>query len=147
MKKTDNSARASHFLVHFFTFLHDYDVKLPNATFYGGSKHIEMRSFPSFFKLGQTIWQLNSRKILQHFSSLETWFTALNKVWKIKKNLHLESSLILIPLWFRERPIRPLINTLTEGAHLLDTHFLNTCQDTNAYGCPHLTGAPNDCFL
>ena len=52
-EKTDNSLRTSHFLVHFLTVLYDNDVKIPNATFYGGSKHHEMRSFPSFLNLNR----------------------------------------------------------------------------------------------
>lgn len=68
-EKTDNSARASHFSVHFFTVLYDYDVKLPTVTSYGGSKHIEMRSFNSFLNLERE--SDNTRRIRQHFSSLE----------------------------------------------------------------------------
>ena len=32
-RQNNNFARASHFFVHFFFFLHEYDVKLPNFTF------------------------------------------------------------------------------------------------------------------
>ena len=38
-RQNNNFARASHFFVHFFAVLHDYDVKLPNFTFSGGRKH------------------------------------------------------------------------------------------------------------
>ena len=37
-KKSNNFARASRFFVHFFPSQHDYDVKMPNFTFYGGRK-------------------------------------------------------------------------------------------------------------
>ena len=38
--QNNNSARALHFFVNIsLPSLHDYDVKFPDATFYGGRKH------------------------------------------------------------------------------------------------------------
>ena len=38
--QNNNFARAPRFFVHFFLpSLHDYDVKLPNFTFFGGREH------------------------------------------------------------------------------------------------------------
>ena len=38
IKQNNNFARAPHVVVHFFPFLHDYAVKMPNSAFYGGRK-------------------------------------------------------------------------------------------------------------
>ena len=38
IKQNNNFARAPHVFVHFFPFLHDYAVKMPNFAFYGGRK-------------------------------------------------------------------------------------------------------------
>ena len=44
-----NSARASHFFVHFFPVLHDYDLKMPHFAFYGGRK----QATTNFFSLSE----------------------------------------------------------------------------------------------
>ena len=46
--QNNNFARASRFLYISLQWLHDYDMKLPNFTFYGGQKH-ETRTFLFFF--------------------------------------------------------------------------------------------------
>ena len=38
VKPNNNFARASRLFVHFFTSLHDYNVKMPDFTLYGGRK-------------------------------------------------------------------------------------------------------------
>ena len=48
------TARASHFLVHFFAVLRDYAVKLPNFTFYGGRKQAT-RKFILFLNLNMIL--------------------------------------------------------------------------------------------
>ena len=48
MKQNNNFARASHFFVHFFPFLHDYAVKMPNFAFYGGRKQATTKFYFSF---------------------------------------------------------------------------------------------------
>ena len=53
IKQNKKFARASRFFVHFsisLPSLHDYDLKMPNFTFYGGRKH-EGRIFLSLSKL------------------------------------------------------------------------------------------------
>ena len=47
-RQNNNFARASHFFVHFFFFLHEYDVKLPNFTFKGGRKQATTKFLFSF---------------------------------------------------------------------------------------------------
>ena len=46
-EQNNGSARASHFFINTFLWrpLHDYDVKLPNATFYGGRGHTTTNIF------------------------------------------------------------------------------------------------------
>ena len=48
--QNNNSARASRFFahVHFIPSLHDYDVKVPNFTVYGGRKQANTKSSFSF---------------------------------------------------------------------------------------------------
>ena len=43
--QNNNFARVSHFFVHFLPSLHDYGVKLPNFTFYGGREHMTTNFF------------------------------------------------------------------------------------------------------
>ena len=47
-RQYNSFARASHFFVHFFPFLHDYDVKMPNFVFYGGCKQATTKFYFSF---------------------------------------------------------------------------------------------------
>ena len=46
-KQDNNFAHASHF-TFLCQFLHDYDMKLPNFTFYGGHKQATMKLYFSF---------------------------------------------------------------------------------------------------
>ena len=48
MKQNNNFARASHFFVHFFPFLHECAVKMPNFAFYGGRKQATTKYCFSF---------------------------------------------------------------------------------------------------
>ena len=43
--QNNNFAPVSHFFVHFLPSLHDYGVKLPNFTFYGGREHMTTNFF------------------------------------------------------------------------------------------------------
>ena len=45
--------------------LHDYDVKMPNFTFYGGRKQ-ETRNFLSLSKLESSLQEINSKEICPH---------------------------------------------------------------------------------
>ena len=47
-RQNNNFARASHFLYISFSFLHDYDVKMPNFAFYGGRKQVTAKFYFSF---------------------------------------------------------------------------------------------------
>ena len=47
-KKNNNFARASHCFVHFFPVLHDYDVKMPYFSSYGGRKQATTKFYFSF---------------------------------------------------------------------------------------------------
>ena len=47
--QNNSSACASRFLVHFFRPLHDYDMKPPNLTFYGGRGHTTTNFSSSFW--------------------------------------------------------------------------------------------------
>ena len=58
MKQNNNFARASHFSVHFFPHLHDYDVKMPNFAFYGGREQATTKFYFSFWAW---IWSLEIR--------------------------------------------------------------------------------------
>ena len=48
-KQNRSFAPASHFFVHVFPFLHDYDVKMPNFTFNGKLKQATMKFYFSFW--------------------------------------------------------------------------------------------------
>ena len=58
----NNFARASRSCLYFFPLLHDYDVKLPNFTFFGGREHKTSISF-CFCELRYSTLEFNSRKI------------------------------------------------------------------------------------
>ena len=49
-KQNNKLSRASrsHFSVHFFPFLHDYDEEVPNFAFYGGRKQATTKFYFSF---------------------------------------------------------------------------------------------------
>ena len=47
-KKNNNFARASHCFVHFFPVFHDYDVKMPYFSSYGGRKQATTKFYFSF---------------------------------------------------------------------------------------------------
>ena len=58
--------QVSRFFVHFLPSLHDYDVKLPHFTFFGGREHKTSTFFP---ERRYKLLEFNSRKICQHLTN------------------------------------------------------------------------------
>ena len=63
--QNNNFARASRFLYISLQWLHDYDMKLPNFTFYGGRKH-KTRTFLFFFWTSIQSFRIQLPKNCQH---------------------------------------------------------------------------------
>ena len=70
-KQNNNFARTSRFFAHFFLpSLHDYDVKMPDFTFYGGREH-KTTIFFFFCELRYSLLEFNSLKIANKLKELE----------------------------------------------------------------------------
>ena len=61
--------------------LHDYDVKMPNFTFYGGRLNERRRNFLSLSKLECSPQEINSREICLHKTFSANW-NERHKIWK-----------------------------------------------------------------
>ena len=70
--QNNNFARASRFFVHFFSVLHDYNVKVPTFTFCRERGH-KTTTFFSFSELSYSLLEFNSRKICQHLTNWASW--------------------------------------------------------------------------
>ena len=67
--QNNNFARASRFFLYIsFPSIHDYDVKLPDFTFYGGGGH-KTKTFFSFTELRYSALEFHSRKTPQHLTN------------------------------------------------------------------------------
>ena len=77
--QNNNFARASPFLYISLPLLHDYDVKLPNFTFYSEVNTRQRLPF-SFSELWYSPLELNSRKIHQDLTNWTRW-NKHDKVW------------------------------------------------------------------
>ena len=66
-KQNNNFARASHFFVHFFPVLHDFDVKMPNFAFYGGRKQATT-NFICLSELGYGPLKFSFRRVRLHLT-------------------------------------------------------------------------------
>ena len=61
--------------------LHDYDVKVPNFTFYGGRLNERRRNFLSLSKLECSPQEINSRESCLHKTFSANW-NERHKIWK-----------------------------------------------------------------
>ena len=128
-QKTNNNFIKYHaFLYISLPSLHDYDVKLPHFTFFGGREHKTSTFFPELrYKLSL---EFNSRKICQHLTNWTGWN---------KRDKFCLSSLVIRELkQLRRRPQRRLqknnrFNDQNNSSVRFLVHFFDVHRTTTTF--------------